>query len=150
MDFSNELMNWSRRGVFMYSSVHPKAFVLYDVARQLFAKAGLKARELDYEYYAIHDLARSEIFPIYPAIAEHFGTIGGYLFKMRNCQLSQGIGDFLNLPQYLSASYKIYQNAQAMQIDNARVRLGCRTNPPARSSVQMARENLRACNMLTL
>jgi hypothetical protein len=34
MDLSFELLTWARRGVFMYSSVHPKGFVLYDVAKK--------------------------------------------------------------------------------------------------------------------
>ncbi|WP_424361318.1 WcbI family polysaccharide biosynthesis putative acetyltransferase [Methylocystis parvus] len=38
VDLSTDLMNWSRRGVFMYSIVHPKSFVLFDIARRMLEK----------------------------------------------------------------------------------------------------------------
>ena len=72
MDLSFELLTWARRGVFMYSSVHPKGYVLYDIAKKLFAKVGLRVRELDFEYYAIHDLARSD----FPDLSAHRRKLG--------------------------------------------------------------------------
>ena len=98
----------------MYSTVHPKGFVLFDMARKVFAKAGLRARELDFEYYAIHDLARSEIFPIYPPIAELFGVPGSYVFKAQNHHISAGVGRFLNLRRYLSECYKVLPKKQTL------------------------------------
>lgn len=150
MDLSTELLNWSRRGVFMYSTVHPKSFVLHDIARQLFAKAGLKGREIDYEYYAIHDLARSEIFPIYPAIADRFGVPGGYLFKMQNHHLSAGTGDFLNLPQYLSACYKIFQGCENTQMSHPRIEKWLADDVTGEYLVELAKDNLRAGKTPTL
>ena len=84
LDLSAELMNWSRRGVFMYSTVHPMSFVLFDLSRKLFETVGLKPRTVNFNYYAIHDLARSEIFPIYPPIAKRYGAQGGYMLKLQN------------------------------------------------------------------
>jgi len=59
LDLSTEFTNWSRRGVFMYSIVHPKPYVLADLARRLFVKAGLAIRNQNLDDYAIDDLARS-------------------------------------------------------------------------------------------
>jgi hypothetical protein len=150
MDLSFELLTWARRGVFMCSSVHPKGFVLFDIAKKLFAKAGLTARELDFEYYAIHDLARSEIFPIYPPIAERFGVPGSYLFKLHNYHISAGVGDFLNLPQYLAACYKIYQGSPRSKMRHPRVDNWLSDEATSEMLVHLARENLRAARVPTL
>ncbi len=150
MDLSFELLTWARRGVFMYSSVHPKDFVLFDVAKKLFAKVGLPARELDFEYYSIRDLARREIFPIYPAIAERLGVPGSYLFKLPNLQLSAGVGDFLNLPQYLSACYKIYQSSKPSQLRHPRIDNWLSDEATSEMLVRLGRENLRAARGSTL
>ncbi|MBI5012625.1 MAG: hypothetical protein HZC06_07815, partial [Methylocystis sp.] len=121
VDLSAELMNWSRRGVFMYSTVHPMSFVLFDLSKKLFDKVGLKPRAVNFNYYDIHDLARSEIFPIYPAIAKRFGAQGGYMFKLQNHHISTGVGDFLNLPQFLASCYTSYSAHDLSKLSNARV-----------------------------
>lgn len=144
MDLSGELMSWARRGVFMYSIVHPKPFVLVDIAKKLFDETGLKGADLDFAYYAVDDLARSEIFPIYPPVGELFGVRGGYLFKLSNFHLSAGVGDFLTLPQYLAACYKIYERADSAQIAHARIDAWLEDEATADLLVRLARENLKA------
>jgi hypothetical protein len=144
LDLSAELMNWSRRRVFMYSNVHPKPFVLFDLAKRLFAKAGVDALDINFDHYAIDDLARSEIFPVYPAIAERFGVRGGYLFKMSNFHVSNGVGDFLNLPQYLAACYKIYERSEPSQLAHKRVDGWINDAALSDAVVDLARKNLAA------
>ncbi len=144
LDLSAELMNWSRRRVFMYSNVHPKPFVLFDIAKRLFAKSGLKALDVNFDHYAIDDLARSEIFPVYPAIAERFGVRGGYLFKMPNFHISHGVGKFLTLPEYLAASFKIYARSTPSQLVHPRVDRWLADQATSEAVVALARENLRA------
>jgi hypothetical protein len=121
LDLSAELMNWSRWGVFMYSTVHPMSFVLFDLSKKLFETVGLKPRTVNFNYYAIHDLARSEIFPIYPPIAKRYGAQGGYMFKLQNHHISTTVGDFLTLPQYIASCYKIYSGHDPSQLSNPRV-----------------------------
>jgi hypothetical protein len=144
MDLSGELMNWARRGVFMYSLVHPKPFVLVDIAKKLFEDTGLKGADVDFAYYAVDDLARSEIFPVYPPVGELFGVRGSYLFKLGNFHLSAGVGDFLTLPQYLAACYKVYAGAQSTQISHARVDAWLQDETTSDALVRLARENLKA------
>jgi hypothetical protein len=144
LDLSFELSTWARRGVFMYSTVHPKSFVLFDVAKKLFAKMGLPLRDLEYDYYAIHDLARAEICPVYPPIAQRFGAHGGYLFKLQNHHLSNGVGRFLNLPQYLAACYKIYETAKSSQMRHPRIDAWLDDDATSDMLLRLARENLRA------
>lgn len=144
VDLSTELMNWSRRGVFMYSTVHPMSFVLFDLARKLWENAGIKPRQVNFNYYDIHDLSRSEIFPVYPPIAKLFGVSGGYQFKMQNHHIAVTVGDFLTLPQYLSACYKIYAAHEASQLSNSRVDGWLADEATSGLLVKLARENLKA------
>jgi hypothetical protein len=143
-DLSTELMNWSRRGVFMYSIVHPRPFVMADIAKRLFAHVGLKVREMNMDHYAIDDLARAEIFPIYPEIADRFGTRGGYLFKMGNFHVSHGVGDFLNLPQYLASCYKIYAGATNEQMWHPRIVQWLDDAAVSDTLIRLVKENLKA------
>jgi hypothetical protein len=144
LDLSGELMNWSRRGAFMYSVAHPKPFVLFDLAKRLFADIGRKIPEVDFDYYSIDDLARSEIFPIYPPIGELLGVRGGYLFKQKNFHLSQSVGDVLTLPEFLAESYKVYARHDPAAITQIRVDAWRRDRSVADSIIGLARENLKA------
>ena len=144
LDLSSDLMNWSRRGVFMYSIVHPKSYVLADIARRLFVKTGLAIRNDNFDDYAIDDLSRAEIFPVYPEIAELFGVRGGYLFKRGNFHISDGVGEFLTLPQYLSGCYEVYKRARPSQISHPRVDGWLRDEAFSRQLVALARESLAA------
>jgi hypothetical protein len=144
VDLSTDLMNWSRRGVFMYSSVHPMSFVLFDLAKKLWEKVGLKPRQVNFNYYDIHDLARAEIFPVYPAIAKLFGVHGGYQFKLQNHHISRTVGDFLTLPQYIASCYRIYEKHDASQLGNSRVDGWLADEATKRLLVKLAKENLKA------
>ena len=144
LDLSAELMNWSRRGVFMYSTVHPMSFVLFDLSKKLFEKVGLKPRTVNFNYYAIHDLARSEIFPIYPSIAKRYGAQGGYMFKLQNHHISTTVGDFLTLPQYIASCYKIYSGHDPSQLSNPRVDAWLADEATSGLLMRLARENFVA------
>lgn len=144
LDLSTELMNWSRRGVFMYSTVHPMSFVLFDLARKLHEKAGLKPRQANFSYYDIHDLARAEIFPVYPPIGKLFGVQGSYQFKLQNHHISHTVGDFLTLPQFIASCYKTYAKHEASQLSNARVDGWLADEATSKMLVKFAKENHRA------
>jgi len=144
LDLSADLANWSRRGVFMYSTVHPMSFVLFDLAKRLWEKVGLKPAAINFNYYDLHDLSRAEIFPVYPPIAKMLGVQGGYLFKMQNHHLAHTVGDFLTLPQFLTSCYKIYAGHEASRLGNARVDGWLADEPTSRLLVRLARENLEA------
>jgi hypothetical protein len=144
IDLSTDLMNWSRRGVFMYSLVHPMTFVLYDLAKRLWEKVGLTPPSVNFNYYDIYDLARSEIFPIYPPIAKIFGVQGGYLFKNQNHHISYSVGEFLTLPQFLAACFETYQKAGAARLANPRVDAWLADEKTKNYLIRLGRENLAA------
>lgn len=144
VDLSTDLMNWSRRGVFMYSTVHPMSFVLFDLAKRLWEKVGLKPRAVNFNYYDIHDLARSEVFPVYPSIAKIYGVQGGYQFKLQNHHISSTVGDFLTLPQYIKSCFDTYRKHDASQLGNARVDGWLADDATSAMLVKLARENQKA------
>lgn len=144
IDLSTDLLNWSRKGVFMFSTVHPKSFVLYDLARRLWEKVGLTPREVDFSFYGVDDLSRSEVFPVYPPIAKMFGVKGSYLFKQQNHHFAHTVGDFLTLPQYLSSCYKTYAATESAKLYNVRVEAWLTNEDLCNSLLKMAKENLRA------
>ncbi len=150
VDLSTDLTNWARRGAFMYSTVHPKSFVIFDVAKKMWEKVGLAPPSRDFSYYEIHDLARSEIFPIYPAVARLFGVQGGYLFKLQNHHIANTVGDFLTLPQYLSASFKTFAKYNPAALSNPRVDTWLADENIKSLLVALARDNLKAGLLPTL
>lgn len=109
LDLSNELVRWSRKGTFMYSMNHPKAHVLFDVARALLKRAGLPhAAQIEFDDFAVDDIVRGAVYPVYPEIAERYGHRGNYLFKRANYELSRSVGEFLGLRAYLEACFERY------------------------------------------
>jgi len=141
-DFSGDLMNWSRRGIFMYSLVHPKPYVLATVARRLLETTKIPIENENFDDFAIDDLARSEIWPVYPEIAVRFGVRGGYLFKRGNFHTSQGVGEFLNLPQFLAQSYAVYKRARPEQLIHPRVEAWLQDPELSARLVALAKSNL--------
>jgi hypothetical protein len=141
LDLSGELMNWSRRGAFMYSLAHPKPFVLFDLAKRLFADSKLTVPDVDFDYYAIDDLARSEIFPVYPPVGEMLGVRGSYLFKKKNFHLSQSVGEVLTLPEFIAESYKAYAREKPESITQLRVDAWRKDRSLAAAILALAKEN---------
>jgi hypothetical protein len=150
VDLSTDLMKWARRGVFMYSLVHPMSYVLFDLSKLMWEKVGLKPPATDFSYYQIYDLARAEIFPVYPPIAKLFGVQGGYLFKLQNHHLANDVGDFLTLPQYLAACFRTYEKEGAERLGNPRVDAWLADESTKKLLIGLARENLKAGRLPTL
>jgi hypothetical protein len=121
LDFREDLLRWSRRGCFMYSSLHPKPFVFFDFARQLTQKAGVPTRPINFDDYAVDDLVRGSVYPVYPEIAEFYGIQGSYIFKGAHFSFGTGLGEFWNLRDFVTDSYRAYAKYQLDQLANERV-----------------------------
>jgi hypothetical protein len=143
-DLSAELASWARRGVFMYSLVHPRPFVLFDIAKKLFAREGLPTPAINFDYYAIDDLGRAEIFPVYPPIGEWYGVQGGYTFKLENYHLSSNVGVFVTLPYYLAECYKTYRRCTPAQLAHPRIEAWLADPAAVGRIITLAGENRRA------
>ncbi|MFV0279283.1 MAG: WcbI family polysaccharide biosynthesis putative acetyltransferase [Rhodoblastus sp.] len=116
LDLSAELVRWSRSGPFMYSMNHPKAHVLFDVAKALLTRAGLNTAPVEFSDFAVDDIVRGVVFPVYPEIAERYGHRGSYLFKRSNYRLSRNIGQFDDLAAYIAGSFAVYAKHQRAQL----------------------------------
>jgi hypothetical protein len=121
LDFREDLLRWTRRGCFMYSSIHPKPYVFFDYARQLMQKAGIPTNPVNFDDYAVDDLARGVVYPVYPEIAEFYGIRGSYVFKGALFSFEQGLGEFWNLRQFVTNCYRDYAKYRPSQLTNERV-----------------------------
>jgi hypothetical protein len=122
LDLSSDFLRWARRGCFMFTINHPKPYVFFDLARHLLSRVGIGGEAVDFDNYALDDLARDVVFPVYPAIAEHYGISGAYVFKA--AQYSPGglnIGGFWDLPGFVPESYRVYARHKAEDLSNERV-----------------------------
>jgi hypothetical protein len=95
LDLSADFLRWANRGCFMYSINHPKPHVLYDIARKLLRGVGLTSEPIDFDTYAVDDIVRGYVFPVYPEIAEFYGVSGSYIFKPSPVQAEQEPGKIL-------------------------------------------------------
>lgn len=98
LDLSADFLRWANRGCFMYSINHPKPHVLYDIARKLLRGVGLTSEPIDFDTYAVDDIVRGYVFPVYPEIAEFYGVSGSYIFKPSQYKLSKSLGNSTTCP----------------------------------------------------
>jgi hypothetical protein len=119
----SDFIGWTRFArCFMYSINHPKAYVLFDLARRLLDHAGISWKPLDFDHYALNDLARDTIFPVYPEIAERFGIAGSYIFKApKPARGGLNIGTFFDLEAFVRESYCVYARHDGEALTNERV-----------------------------
>jgi hypothetical protein len=84
-DMRPHLVRWARRGAFMYSVNHPRAFVLEDLATELLARVDPGARREpapgEVSELIPDMLASGPVFPVYPEIGLRLGIRGTYAFK---------------------------------------------------------------------
>jgi hypothetical protein len=121
LDFREDLLRWTRRGCFMYSIIHPKPFVFLDVARQLMEKAGIPVTPINSDNYAVDDLVRGVVYPVYPEIAEFYGFSGSYIFKGAHFSLTHNVGEFWTLRRFVTDCYRFYATYKPDQLTNERV-----------------------------
>jgi hypothetical protein len=121
LDFREDLLRWTRRGCFMYSSLHPKPFVFFDFARQLMQRAGAPTTPVNFDEYAVDDLVRGAVYPVYPEIAAHYGIQGSYVFKGAQFSFATGLGDFWKLREFVTDCYRGYAKYPPNQLANERV-----------------------------
>ncbi|WP_443971580.1 GSCFA domain-containing protein [Sphingobium sp. CR28] len=76
-----KLLRWARMAPFMYSSNHPKLFVIEDVVRMVLNNIGVRCLFNNVHEYIDDPLREMPIWPIYPGIAERFGLIGDTAFR---------------------------------------------------------------------
>lgn len=107
-DLSGRRAEWSRAGAFMHTVNHPRMHCLRNLALAILDRAGHKASYL--EAMPHDNLANGPIYPVYPEIAVRLGIEGSYLFK------PGGEYRYLQLDEFIAASFAIYRSAQAHDI----------------------------------
>ena len=84
-------------------------------------KAGLKAQPLDTDDYAVDDLSRDYILPVYPPLAEHYGLRGSTVLKLAHYSFSKGVGEMMALKDFIARSFAHYRERKREQLVHERV-----------------------------
>ncbi|BAU90800.1 hypothetical protein MPPM_2195 [Methylorubrum populi] len=106
-DLSDDLLRWSRGGLFMHNINHPRLNVLGDIAARLLREAGLAPRPVAVEAYAPDALLDDAIWPVYPPVAVLYGVAGSTVFKRR--QRRGAPPETLGLDAFVAESLAIYR-----------------------------------------
>lgn len=82
---------------FMHITIHPKLHVVSMLARLLLAKAGIVPEIRHPENFMADEMANNVVWPVYPEIAEQFGTADGeYVFQFKPTPTGTfGLEDFI-------------------------------------------------------
>ena len=121
MKLDGAVAKWARGRAFMYTPTHPRPQVLFDIARLGMDKAGLKAQALDTDDYAVDDLSRDYILPVYPPLADLYGLRGSAVLKLAHYKFSRGVGEMLGLRDYIALSFADYGKRKREQLVHERV-----------------------------
>lgn len=119
-DLSDDLMRWTRRGAFMHSVNHPKPHVVADLARGVLRKIGLQPPEIDIETYLPDEFIAQGTWPVYPAIAAHYGVPANDHFLTQPTRTKQAART-LSLEAFIAASLASYRRYATADIDCPRV-----------------------------
>jgi hypothetical protein len=121
LDFSADMVRWMRTGCFMHTPIHPKAHVMFDIARQLLKKAGVATRDVEFPHYAVDRLADDVVLPVYPAIAQRLGLKGDDVFKRASHPGPKNKPYFYALEDFVAISYESYVKAGAAAVSHPRI-----------------------------
>ena len=84
--------------------------------KALLAKAGMTTASVEFADFAVDDIVRGVVFPVYPEIAERYGHRGSYLFKRSNYRLARNVGQFDDLRGYVEGSFAVYAQHERAQL----------------------------------
>jgi hypothetical protein len=108
VELADLLKRWTVHGCWMYSTNHPKPFVLADIAGAMLANEGISV-QAGAEQFVYDSFAASAVWPVYPEIGQRLGIPGHYLFnkphgKLRGRQAASVIG----LEEFIRGSFKAF------------------------------------------
>jgi Polysaccharide biosynthesis enzyme WcbI len=121
-------MRWVRQGIFMYTSNHPKLYVLADIARMILERCQVKFEDYPIEESLVDPLVARSIWPVYPFIADAYGVRGSMNFRAGDP--SNSVNLFQNLSEFVQSSYERLKVVPRNEVDCPRVREWVDKNVP--------------------
>lgn len=112
-------LRWTRRGVFMHSSNHPKLYVCADIARMVLRRCDIAFDKFQFEDHMVDPLTRGPVWPVYPEIATALGLKGSTYFKSTEPGSQQRL--FWHLEPFVAACYAELAKVGQAEIECARV-----------------------------
>ena len=103
------LIQWRRQGCFMHCHVHPKLFVIADIARVLLKRLDIPMAAGDPIEFTHDYLANGIVWPVYPEVGEVLGCSGSYAFKLGSLYYSPDSPvHVLGLEAFIEKSFAAY------------------------------------------
>lgn len=133
-DLSGDLMRWTRRGAFMHSTNHPRMFVAGDLARAALAGAGFVPLAVDLDATLPDEFIRQGTWPVYPALATHYGVTGSDVFLTQGNR-RRGRSRTMPLETFIAASFAAYRGHGRSDFGCPRV-AGWRADPATWASLR--------------
>jgi GSCFA family/Polysaccharide biosynthesis enzyme WcbI len=105
------LEKWKTTGCFMYSFNHPTMHIAADIAMTIARGLGIEIQNFNSARYLNDPLKAMPVWPIYPAIAKHYGLDGDYAFT-RYSPLGT-----MQLKLYIESSINHYESYELASIE---------------------------------
>jgi hypothetical protein len=109
LDLESDFERWAKSGCFMYLPVHPKGFVLADIAASILHRMDIALNDVDAGTLPDIQKGRGH-WPVYPEIAARLGIEGGYAFQTAD-HPSRPRSTLL-LEEFVEKSYELFDASQ--------------------------------------
>ena len=112
LDISEALTKWQEKGDFMYMTNHPESQIIFDIAHMAMRSSGFNTNKSDADVHKLRNgfndyLAKGNIWPVYPEIAEEFKVINSKSNWCTNMNKNGRIE--FGLEEMLQRSFSIYE-----------------------------------------
>jgi len=109
LSLGTDFDRWAKAGCFMYLPVHPKGFVLADIAASTLRTLGIAVNDVDPG--EMPDIQRGRgHWPVYPEIAARLGFEGGYTFQ--SADLPGRPRRTFSLEEFVEKAYELFETSQ--------------------------------------
>ena len=114
LSLADDFDRWARRGSFMYLPVHPKGYVLADIAASILRKLNIAIDEADPDEMPDIQKGRGH-WPVYPAIAARLGIEGDYTFQ--TADLPNRPRRTLQLDEFVEKAFELFDASRPDKSD---------------------------------
>ncbi|MDC0462133.1 WcbI family polysaccharide biosynthesis putative acetyltransferase [Alphaproteobacteria bacterium] len=117
-EFTKFFRKIQQHGIFMHTSNHPMIFVLKEMANILIERENflnVKNVNLELDFHSLQDTLTTNVWPIYPELANQFCISGSYTWKYGNRKIN-GLKNFINFSFQKFQKFRI--SPEEMEITN--------------------------------
>ena len=114
LSLESDFERWAQSGCFMYLPVHPKGYVLADIAASILKALGIPLDKADQQDLPDIQKGRGH-WPVYPEIARRLGIEGDYTFQ--TADLPNRPRRTLQLEEFVEKAFELFEAAKPDKSD---------------------------------